>query len=94
MGRCLGRGLGADPREIEADGYDDGFDVLQCRVGLGAGPALPLTVPLARGDAPYSGDNGTDIALPSTVATRSLWSTKSKSMVKIGLPSTCASAVW
>jgi hypothetical protein len=48
---------GTDPRELEADGYDDGFDVLQCRVDLGAGPALPETVPLARRDAPYSGDN-------------------------------------
>jgi hypothetical protein len=48
---------GADPRELEADGYDDGFDVLQCRTDLGAGPPLPETVPLARRDAPYSGDN-------------------------------------
>ena len=43
---------GADPRELEADGYDDGFDVLQCRIDLGAGPALTRDVPLARRDAP------------------------------------------
>jgi hypothetical protein len=49
---------GADPRELEADGFDDGFDVLQCRVDLGApAPELDPNVPLARRDAPYSGDN-------------------------------------
>jgi hypothetical protein len=51
---------GVDPREIDPPGpnqYDDGFDVLQCRTDLGAGPALPENVPLARRDAPYSGDN-------------------------------------
>lgn len=51
---------GSDPREIELyDGFDDGFDVLQCRIDLGATPggdALP-GVPLARSDAPYTGDN-------------------------------------
>ena len=51
---------GADPRETQAqDGFNDGFDVLQCRIDLGA-PTTPATlpgVPLARSDAPFTGDN-------------------------------------
>ena len=47
-----------DPRETEADGFDDGFDVLQCRVDLGRWTRrCNRDVPLARGDAPYSGNN-------------------------------------
>ena len=48
---------GADPRETEAeDGFNDGFDVLQCRVDLGAAPDdVAGRVPLARSDAPYHG---------------------------------------
>jgi hypothetical protein len=52
--------VGADPRETQAQGgFNDGFDVLQCRVDLGA-PTTPATfpgVPLARSDAPFTGDN-------------------------------------
>jgi hypothetical protein len=49
---------GPDPREIEADGYDDGFDVLQCRTDLAEPPpVLNPDLPLARRDAPYSGDS-------------------------------------
>ena len=49
---------GADPREIEAqDGFDDGFDVLQCRVDLAENPQSREDGPLARRDAPYTGDN-------------------------------------
>ena len=52
--------VGADPRETQAQGgFNDGFDVLQCRIDLGA-PATPSTfpgVPLARSDAPFTGDN-------------------------------------
>jgi hypothetical protein len=51
---------GPDPRETQAQGgFDDGFDVLQCRIDLGA-PAPPATlpgVPLFRSDAPFTGDN-------------------------------------
>lgn len=49
---------GDDPRELDLDGFDDNFDVAQCRVDLGA-PAPPLDpdIPLARRDAPFSGDN-------------------------------------
>jgi hypothetical protein len=48
---------GPDPREIEADGYDDLFDVLQCRTDLAApAPVLNPDLPLARRDAPFSGD--------------------------------------
>jgi hypothetical protein len=50
---------GDDPRETTAEGgYDDNFDVLQCRVDLGA-PAedsIIEGVPLARADAPFTGD--------------------------------------
>ena len=52
--------VGADPREtLTQGGFNDGFDVLQCRIDLGA-PASPSTfpgVPLARSDAPFTGDN-------------------------------------
>jgi hypothetical protein len=51
---------GDDPRETTAEGgYDDNFDVLQCRVDLGAEPPDQVTsgVPLARADAPFTGDN-------------------------------------
>jgi hypothetical protein len=50
---------GEDPRETEAeDGFVDGFDVLQCRVDLAeVEGAVNLEVPLARADAPYTGDN-------------------------------------
>ena len=51
---------GDDPRETTAPGgYDDNFDVLQCRVDLGA-PAdsgVASGIPLARADAPFTGDN-------------------------------------
>ena len=49
---------GADPRELQADGFDDGFDVRQCRDDL-ATPEVELdpSVPLARRDAPFTGDN-------------------------------------
>ena len=50
---------GVDPRETEAeDGFVDGFDVTQCRIDLA--PPAPGDVsdgPLARRDAPYTGDN-------------------------------------
>ncbi|MEO6414189.1 MAG: sialidase family protein, partial [Pedococcus sp.] len=50
---------GEDPRETEAEaGFVDGFDVLQCRIDLGRADAdVNRDVPLARADAPYSGDN-------------------------------------
>ena len=50
---------GEDPRETEAQhGFVDGFDVLQCRIDLGAQPnEVNPNIPLARADAPYTGDN-------------------------------------
>lgn len=50
---------GEDPRETEAeDGFVDGFDVRQCRIDLAPVPgAVNPDVPLARADAPYTGDN-------------------------------------
>jgi hypothetical protein len=51
---------GDDPRETTAPGgYDDNFDVLQCRTDLGApsGSGINSGIPLARADAPFSGDN-------------------------------------
>ncbi len=50
---------GVDPRETEAeDGFVDGFDVAQCRTDLGTPPGGDVSDgPLARRDAPYSGDN-------------------------------------
>ena len=50
---------GEDPRETEAQaGFVDGFDVQQCRVDLGRTAAeVNRDVPLARADAPYTGDN-------------------------------------
>lgn len=46
--------VGTDPREAE----QDGFDVLQCRIDLGA-PAADATGdgPRSRSEAPFSGDN-------------------------------------
>jgi hypothetical protein len=51
---------GDDPRELAEDGFDDNFDVEQCRVDLGATETtgvLSSEIPLARRDAPFSGDN-------------------------------------
>jgi hypothetical protein len=50
---------GPDPRELEADGFDDGFDVAQCLIDLAQsdGSELAEDIPLARRDAPYSGNN-------------------------------------
>jgi hypothetical protein len=51
---------GDDPRETTAEGgYDDNFDVLQCRVDLGETTDVQVLpgVPLARADAPFTGDN-------------------------------------
>jgi hypothetical protein len=50
---------GVDPRETEAEaGFVDGFDVLQCRIDLGRSPGeVNRTIPLARADAPFTGDN-------------------------------------
>ena len=50
---------GEDPRETEAEGgFVDGFDVQQCRVDLGrSADEINWDVPLARADAPYTGDN-------------------------------------
>ena len=50
---------GVDPRETEAEnGFVDGFDVDQCLVDLGRSPDdVNEDVPLARSDAPYSGNN-------------------------------------
>ena len=51
---------GDDLRETTAEGgYDDNFDVLQCRTDLGAPSEDDVLegVPLARADAPFSGDN-------------------------------------
>jgi hypothetical protein len=50
---------GEDPRETEEQaGFVDGFDVLQCRIDLGRSPDdINRDVPLARADAPYTGDN-------------------------------------
>lgn len=51
---------GDDLRETTAEGgYDDNFDVLQCRIDLGAPAAEEVIsgVPLARADAPFTGDN-------------------------------------
>ena len=49
---------GTDPREIEEQGgFDDGFDVLQCRVDLAENTQSRDDGPLARRDAPYTGDN-------------------------------------
>jgi hypothetical protein len=50
---------GDDPRELAEDDFDDNFDVLQCRRDLGQ-PAQGLgssSIPLARRDAPFTGDN-------------------------------------
>jgi hypothetical protein len=51
---------GVDPRETQAeDGFVDGFDVAQCRTDLGAPTSAGLLsrfLPLARRDAPFSGD--------------------------------------
>ncbi|MBA3424997.1 MAG: exo-alpha-sialidase [Rubrobacter sp.] len=44
---------GTDPREEE----QDGFDVLQCRVDLGENTQSRDDGPLARRDAPFTGDN-------------------------------------
>ena len=50
---------GVDPRETQAEGgFIDGFDVLQCRIDLGRSPGeVNQTIPLARADAPFTGDN-------------------------------------
>jgi hypothetical protein len=49
---------GTDPRELEEqNGFDDGFDVLQCRVDLVENTQSRDDGPLARRDAPYTGDN-------------------------------------
>ena len=51
---------GNDPRELAEDGFDDNFDVEQCRVDLGATATVGILssqIPLARRDAPFSGDN-------------------------------------
>jgi hypothetical protein len=50
---------GEDPRETQAQGgFVDGFDVLQCRVDLGrSADEINRDVPLARADAPFTGDN-------------------------------------
>ena len=50
---------GADARETEAEGgFVDGFDVAQCLVDLGRSPEdVNEDIPLARADAPYSGNN-------------------------------------
>ena len=51
---------GPDPRETqEQGGFDDGFDVAQCLVDLGQsdGSELAAGIPLARRDAPFSGNN-------------------------------------
>jgi hypothetical protein len=50
---------GTDPRELDAqDGFDDGFDVLQCRDDLADSVEglLDPDMPLARRDAPFGGD--------------------------------------
>jgi hypothetical protein len=50
---------GDDPRELAEDGFDDNFDVRQCRRDL-AEPAQGLgssSIPLARRDEPFTGDN-------------------------------------
>ncbi len=49
---------GTDPREIEEqDGFNDRFDVLQCRTDLAENTQSRDDGPLARRDAPYTGDN-------------------------------------
>jgi hypothetical protein len=51
---------GSDPRELEAQNdFNDGFDVAQCLVdlGLNASNTNFTDIPLARRDAPYSGNN-------------------------------------
>ena len=50
---------GSDPRETQAQGgFNDGFDVLQCRVDLGEDVQETFPDrPLARRDAPFTGDN-------------------------------------
>ena len=50
---------GVDPRETQAQGgFVDGFDVLQCRVDLAPVPnEVNRNIPLARADAPFTGDN-------------------------------------
>jgi hypothetical protein len=50
---------GSDPRELEEqEGFDDGFDVLQCRDDLADSVEglLDPAMPLARRDAPFGGD--------------------------------------
>ena len=51
---------GSDPRELQAqNGFNDGFDVGQCLIDLNpppGGATLP-GVPLARSDAPFTGNN-------------------------------------
>ncbi len=49
---------GTDPRELEEqNGFNDGFDVKQCRVDLAENTQSREDGPLARRDAPYTGDN-------------------------------------
>ena len=50
---------GVDPRETQAeDGFDDGFDVLQCLTDLGRSEGdVNLDIPLARAEAPFTGNN-------------------------------------
>ncbi len=50
---------GVDERETQLDGFNDRFDVLQCRIDLGAEAAGvgDSSIPLARRDAPFTGDN-------------------------------------
>jgi hypothetical protein len=51
---------GADPRELQAqNGFNDGFDVDQCLIDLNPPPggATIPGIPLARSDAPFTGNN-------------------------------------
>ncbi len=50
---------GSDPRELEEqDGFNDGFDVLQCLIDLADPPeAVNPALPRARADAPWTGTN-------------------------------------
>ena len=65
---------GTDPRELEEqNGFDDGFDVKQCRTDLAENPQSRDDGPLARRDAPYTGDNcGNDGGLDQNIYGSSL----------------------